>query len=69
MTTSSHLHGNQLNFTTGPAVIVSYVIAGIASLISALTYCELAGRFQGVGSAYLYVYYVLGELAASVIGE
>lgn len=54
--------------TTGPAVTLSYVIAGLAALVSALTYAELAGRFQGIGSAYLFVYYVLGELAAGIIG-
>ena len=54
--------------TTGPAVTVSYLIAGLAALVSALTYAELAARFAGIGSAYLYVYYVLGELAAGVIG-
>ena len=54
--------------TTGPAVTLSYLVAGLAALVSALTYAELAGRFTGIGSAYLYVYYVLGELAAGVIG-
>ena len=54
--------------TAGPAVTISYLIAGLAALISALTYAELAGRFEGIGSAYLYVYFVLGELAASVTG-
>ena len=54
--------------TTGPAVTISYLIAGLAALVSALTYAELAARYAGIGSAYLYVYYVLGELAAGVIG-
>ena len=54
--------------TTGPAVTLSYLVAGLATLISALTYAELAGRFQGIGSSYFYVYCVLGELAASIIG-
>ena len=54
--------------TTGPAVTFSYIIAGLAALVSALTYAELAARFSGIGSAYLYVYYVLGELAAGIIG-
>ena len=54
--------------TTGPGVTISYLIAGLAALVSALTYAELASRFAGIGSAYLYVYYVLGELAAGVIG-
>lgn len=36
--------------------------------MGALAYAELAGRFDGIGSAYQYVYYVLGEFAASIIG-
>ena len=54
--------------TTGPAIIISYFIAGIASLFGALPYAELAARFMGIGSAYQYTYYVLGEFAASTIG-
>ena len=54
--------------TVGPAILLSYVLAGLAFLIGALTYTELSGRFPGIGSGYLYVYYVMGELAAGIVG-
>ncbi len=52
----------------GPAVSLSFVIAGIASAAAALCYAEFAGMIPVAGSAYTYGYAVLGELAAWVIG-
>jgi APA family basic amino acid/polyamine antiporter len=52
----------------GPAVSVSFVIAGIASAAAALCYAEFAGMIPVAGSAYTYSYAVLGELVAWVIG-
>jgi len=52
----------------GPAVSLSFVIAGIASAAAALSYAEFAGMIPVAGSAYTYGYAVLGELAAWVIG-
>lgn len=52
----------------GPAVVLSFVIAGIASAAAALSYAEFAGMIPVAGSAYTYSYAVLGELAAWIIG-
>ena len=52
----------------GPAVSLSFAIAGIASAAAALCYAEFAGMIPVAGSAYTYGYAVLGELAAWVIG-
>jgi APA family basic amino acid/polyamine antiporter len=52
----------------GPAVSLSFVIAGVASAAAALSYAEFAGMIPVAGSAYTYGYTVLGELVAWVIG-
>lgn len=51
----------------GPAVLVSFVIAGIAAGLSALCYAEMASAIPVSGSTYSYAYHALGELAAVVI--
>jgi len=52
----------------GPAVAVSFVVAALAALFSALSYAELAGAVPVSGSAYSYSYATLGELVAWVCG-
>ncbi|WP_229685885.1 amino acid permease [Longimycelium tulufanense] len=52
----------------GPAVVLSFVLAGLAALFSALSYAELAGAVPVSGSAYSYSYATLGELVAWVCG-
>ncbi|MFF7652471.1 amino acid permease [Streptomyces sp. NPDC007983] len=52
----------------GPAVIVSFVIAGLTALFSALSYAELAGTIPVSGSSYSYAYATMGELVAWVCG-
>ncbi len=52
----------------GPAVALSFLIAGVASGAAALSYAEFAGLIPVAGSAYTYAYAVLGELAAWIIG-
>jgi APA family basic amino acid/polyamine antiporter len=52
----------------GPAVALSFVIAGTASAAAALSYAEFAGMIPVAGSAYTYAYAVLGELVAWIIG-
>ncbi len=54
--------------TSGPAVIVSFVIAGIACAFAALAYAELAASVGGAGSAYGYSYAAFGEFMAWIIG-
>jgi APA family basic amino acid/polyamine antiporter len=52
----------------GPAVLVSFIIAGVASAAAALCYAEFAGLIPVSGSAYTYGYAVLGEFAGWIIG-
>ncbi len=52
----------------GPAVILSFVLAAVACVFSALSYAELASSIPVSGSAYTYSYATLGELVAWIIG-
>ncbi|XP_072041544.1 methylthioribose transporter-like [Amphiura filiformis] len=52
----------------GPAAIISFLIAGIVALFSALCYTECATRFPETGASYLYAYVSLGELIGFLIG-
>jgi len=52
----------------GPAVVLSFVLAGIASAFAALCYSEFASLVPMAGSAYTYGYATLGELFAWIIG-
>ena len=51
----------------GPAVIVSFLIAGLAAGLSALCYAEMASAIPVSGSTYSYAYHAMGELVAMVI--
>lgn len=53
---------------TGPAIVLSYVVAGLACAFSALAYAELAAAVGGCGSAYGYAYAGFGELIAWIVG-
>ncbi len=52
----------------GPALILSFVIAGLACIFAALCYAEFASMVPVAGSAYTYAYATLGELFAWIIG-
>ncbi len=52
----------------GPAVMISFAIAGAVCACAALAYAELATMMPASGSAYTYTYASMGELAAWVIG-
>jgi APA family basic amino acid/polyamine antiporter len=62
------LAGAVANETAGPAVVISFLVAGIASAAAAFSYAEFAGMIPKAGSAYTYGYVVLGEFAAWFIG-
>jgi amino acid transporter len=53
----------------GPASVISFVLAGIVSLLSALSHAEIATDMQGMdGGSYEYVTHALGPLLGSVVG-
>jgi APA family basic amino acid/polyamine antiporter len=53
---------------SGPAVVLSFVLAGLASIFAALCYSEFASLVPMAGSAYTYGYATLGEFIAWIIG-
>lgn len=62
------LAGVVANEKAGPAVLISFLIAGIASAAAAFSYAEFAGMIPKAGSAYTYGYVVLGEVVGWLIG-
>jgi APA family basic amino acid/polyamine antiporter len=52
----------------GPAVMLSFVVAGVGCALAALCYAEFASMAPVAGSAYTYAYATLGELLAWIIG-
>src|SRR5436305_2442024 len=52
----------------GPAVLLSFVVAGLGCALAALCYAEFAAMAPVAGSAYTYAYATLGELFAWIIG-
>lgn len=52
----------------GPALVLSFVLAGIACVLSALCYSEFASTLPVSGSAYAYSYVAFGELLAWILG-
>jgi amino acid transporter len=52
----------------GPALMISYVVAGVTCIFAALCYAEFASMAPVAGSAYTYAYTTMGELFAWIIG-
>ena len=53
---------------SGPAIVISFVLAAVTCVFSALSYAELASTIPISGSAYSYAYATLGEIVAWIIG-
>jgi APA family basic amino acid/polyamine antiporter len=61
-------HGDADNPGVGPAVLIAFLIAGLASAAAALSYAEFAGMIPRAGSAYTYGYVAMGEVIGWFIG-
>jgi APA family basic amino acid/polyamine antiporter len=61
------LTGIQAKNNAGPAIVISFAIAGIVSLLAALCYAELAAAVPTAGSSYTYAYTTIGEIFAWII--
>ncbi len=62
------LIGEAAHDKAGPAIMVSFIVAGLACVFAALCYSEFASMVPIAGSAYTYAYATLGELFAWIIG-
>jgi APA family basic amino acid/polyamine antiporter len=62
------LTGEAAGVEAGPAVALSFVVAGIACALAALCYAEFASTVPVAGSAYTFSYATLGEIFAWIIG-
>jgi len=60
--------GHAASDNAGPAVVLSFVVSGIASAFAGLCYAEMASMIPIAGSAYTYSYATMGELIAWIIG-
>lgn len=54
--------------TAGPGEVLSFIIAGIASIFIVLCYSEFSSSVPSAGGSYTYVYVALGELFAYIVG-
>ena len=62
------LTGQQAHANAGPAIVISFIVAGIACGLAGLCYAEFASTVPVAGSAYTFSYATLGELIAWIIG-
>ncbi|MDV6329232.1 amino acid permease [Asticcacaulis sp. 201] len=62
------LTGQVASANAGPAIMISFVVAGIACALAGLCYAELSSTMPVSGSAYTYAYGTLGEYAAWIMG-
>ena len=61
------LTGVQAKDNAGPAIVISFAIAGVVSVLAAICYAELAAAVPTAGSSYTYAYTTIGEIFAWII--
>ncbi|NHC14542.1 amino acid permease [Motilibacter deserti] len=62
------LTGVQARENAGPAITISFALAGVVSMLAALCYAELSSSVPTAGSAYTYSYATMGEIFAWIVG-
>ncbi|XP_076811139.1 cationic amino acid transporter 4-like isoform X2 [Clavelina lepadiformis] len=62
------LAGTVARNITGPSIVISYLLAAVAAVLSAICYAEFAARIPVAGSAYQFTYLSVGEFWAFLIG-
>jgi APA family basic amino acid/polyamine antiporter len=61
------LTGVQAKNNAGPAIVISFAVAGVVSVLAAICYAELAAAVPTAGSSYTYAYTTIGEIFAWII--
>lgn len=62
------LTGTVAKEIAGPGIVLSFILAGIVSMLAALCYAEFGTRLPKAGSAYVFTYISIGEFWAFIIG-